>query len=100
MVSMLAGEIPSRFSAINEDAPQSNRKRPRLKSTRMHAWNRPPLPKASPHPANVILTLTDASDNLFRTLAYRSSDFQSGRSSTEVRIGRAPLSYPCTNDAN
>ena len=50
------GSIPCRASAISEEVPKSIAKRERGPSTRMHVWNRPPLPNESPEPTKRTLT--------------------------------------------
>ncbi len=54
---MLLCAIPSWLSAISEDVPKSMAKRIPGASTRMHVWNRPPLPKASPEPTKWTFTV-------------------------------------------
>src|SRR5262245_6028888 len=54
IVSMPLGEMPRRFIATSDEAPQSMRKRVALVSTSIHVLNRPPLPNASPLPTNTI----------------------------------------------
>ena len=53
MVSMRSGSTPMALSAVIVEAPQSRRQVPPAVSIRVAALNRPPDPKASPHPITV-----------------------------------------------
>jgi len=52
IVSTSDGLTPNCFIAIRDEAPQSKRKPISPEFTKMHVWNLPPLPKASPLPRN------------------------------------------------
>src|ERR1700736_4841089 len=74
MAAISPGSSPLRRSALSEVAPQSSSTgaAPPRGRRWMQAWYRPPLPKASPEPANV--TVTDAASGELTGTFWRVAD--------------------------